>query len=234
MVISIDPAAIPGILAVYEAFALTLLATVFSRKRFLTIMNDDLRAIRRYFFSFFILVAAVPIAALVVLSAKPLEILGSLGLRAGNGKLGLALVLASIPVAVLAGAIGSKDPAMRSFYPLSKKACVNLKTFAAYEIRYFCFYYTAWEFVFRGVLFFPVASAAGLLPALALQAIASTLFHLGHPDTEIYAALGAGFAFGLMAWATGSMIYPILIHAAIGISTDTFIFRKILEERSAT
>jgi hypothetical protein len=142
--------------------------------------------------------------------------------------------LAAIPVALLAGSIGSRDPEMRAFYPFSKKACADVRMFVAYEARYFLLYYTGWEFVFRGILFFPLVETAGLVPALAFQTIASTLFHIGHPETEIFAALGAGFVFGLIAWWTGSILYPILIHAAVGISTDTFIFRSLRKEPAAS
>jgi membrane protease YdiL (CAAX protease family) len=107
------------------------------------------------------------------------------------------------------------------------------RAFIGYELGYFLFYYTAWEFIFRGVLFFPVAASAGLLPALAVSTIASTLFHIGHPETELYAALGAGFVFGLAAWGAGSFLYVIPIHAAVGIATDAFIYRRAARERSS-
>jgi membrane protease YdiL (CAAX protease family) len=232
MAISVDSAAWPGILLVYEAFALTLLQTVFSRKRFLNNSPDDLMAARRYFLAIFTFGLAVPLTAAFALASDPVGLLHALGLRAGNWKLGLILAAAAIPVALVAGAIGSRDPAMRAVYPFSKKALSSRKTFIGYELSYLAFYYTAWEFIFRGVLFFPVAAAMGLLPALAVSTLTSTLFHLGHPDTEIFAALGAGFVFGAIAWSTGSFLYLIPIHAAIGIATDAFLFRKASRERS--
>jgi membrane protease YdiL (CAAX protease family) len=230
MGISIDPAAWPGFLAVYEAIALTLLATVLSLRKWRKVSDNDLRAARRYFASFFLVGAVGPLALFFLLQTHPLASLGLIGIRFGRWPLGLILTLIAIPIALLAGSIGSRDPEMRAFYPFSKKACADVRTFIAYEIRYFLLYYTGWEFVFRGVLFFPLVETAGLVPALAFQTIASTLFHIGHPETEIFAALGAGFAFGLIAWWTGSILYPILIHASVGISTDTFIFRSLKKE----
>ena len=234
MGISIDPAAWPGFLAVYEAIALTLLATALSLRKWRKVSIDDLHAARRYFASFFLVGAVGPLALFFVLRTHPLASLGLVGVRLGQWPLGLILTLVAIPVALLAGSIGSRDPEMRAFYPFSKKACADVRTFIAYEIRYFLLYYAGWEFVFRGVLFFPLVETAGLVPALAFQTIASTLFHIGHPETEIFAALGAGFAFGLIAWWTGSILYPILIHAAVGISTDTFIFRSLRKEPAAS
>lgn len=232
MAISVETSAWPGILLAYESVALTLFKTAFGLKRFRQTCGDDLRAVRRYFLSLFVLGLALPLAAVLILAAKPSEILSGLGLRFGNAKLGLILVLAAVPVAWLAGKIGSRDPVMRAFYPFSKKALSGRKTFLGYEAGYFLFYYTSWEFIFRGVLFFPVAASAGLLPALAVSTIASTLFHIGHPDTEIVAALGAGFIFGFIAWQTGSFLYLIPIHAFIGISTDAHLYLIAARERS--
>lgn len=231
MGISVDAAAWPGILLVYEAVALTLLQTVFSRRRFLKNCADDLLAVRRYFLSLFTFGLAVPVTAVFGLAPDPAGVFRSLGLCAGRWKFGLVLAAAAVPVALIAGAIGSRDPDMRSFYPFSKKALSGRKTFIGYELSYLLFYYPSWEFVFRGVLFFPIAAAAGLLPALAVSTIASTLFHIGHPDTEIIAALGAGIVFGLIAWQTGSFLYLIPIHASIGIATDIFLYRKTPRER---
>jgi len=232
MAISVETAAWPGILMAWEAVALTLLQTVFGRKRFLGISRDDLQAARRYFLSVFVLGLAVPLAAVFLLAAEPAEILGGLGLRAGRWKLGLILSAAALPVGWILGKIGSSDPVMRAFYPFSKKAMTDQPTFICYEAWYFLFYYTAWEFIYRGVLFFPLAASAGLLPALAVSTAASTLFHIGHPETEIFAALGGGFIFGLIAWQTGSFLYLIFIHAALGIMTDTHLFRIAWKERN--
>lgn len=231
MAISLDPASGPGILMAYEAAALTLMQTVFSRKRFLKNSPDDALGARRYFLAIFTFGLAVPLTAVFLFAPDPAAVLAVLGGRAGNVRLGAILVVLAIPAAVLAGAIGSRDPAMRAFYPFSKKALSGARVFFFHEAGYLLFYYTAWEFVFRGVLFFPVAASAGLLPALAVSTIASTLFHIGHPDTEIIAALAAGFIFGLIAWETGSFLYGIPIHGAVGIATDAFLYRKAARER---
>jgi len=232
MAISVETSAWPGILLGYETVVLTLLKTAFGRERLRKTCRDDLTAVRRHFLIQFILGLAVPLAAVMVLAASPAEVVAGLGLGFGKATLGLILVAAAVPVAYLAGIIGAADPEMRAFYPFSKKALSDRKAFFGYEVGYFLFYYTSWEFIFRGVFFFPVAVSLGLVPALAVSTAASTLFHIGHPDTEIYAALGAGFIFGLIAWWTGTFLYLIPIHAFIGIATDTRIFRLVSRERS--
>jgi membrane protease YdiL (CAAX protease family) len=109
-------------------------------------------------------------------------------------------------------------------YPLAKAACDGARTFVGYEISYLVLYYLPWEWVFRGVLFLPLVPAIGLIPSLAVQTAVSTLLHIGHPDAEVFGAAGAGLAFGLVAYFTGSFLYPLVLHAATGIATDTFLY----------
>ncbi|MGZ5424289.1 MAG: CPBP family glutamic-type intramembrane protease, partial [Candidatus Aminicenantales bacterium] len=131
-----------------------------------------------------------------------------------------------LPLAILAGFIGSRDPALQKMYPFAKTACADRRMFAGYELSYVVLYYLPWESVFRGVLFLPLVPAIGLIPALAVQTVISTLLHIGHPDSEILAAAGAGLAFGLIAFFTGSFVYPLILHASAGVSTDTFLFLR--------
>lgn len=203
--------------------ALTLLATVLHFRR-RPESRSELAAVRRYFGAFFALLLAGPVAIVILASGRPLETLASFGWTFGRAGLGTALTLIGLPLAVLAGAIGSRDPAMRKMYPFAKAACADMRTFAGYELSYLVLYYLPWESVFRGALFLPLVPAIGLIPALAGQTIASTLLHIGHPDSEVFAAAGAGLAFGLIAYFTGSFVYPLILHAATGMATDTFLF----------
>ena len=148
------------------------------------------------------------------------------GFTLGDWRKGFLIVAIGAPLAVLAGFIASRDAELRRFYPFSKSACRSQKRFAAYEAAYFFLYYLPWEFLYRGILFFPFISGLGLLPALSLQTILSTLYHIGHPDSEIFAALAAGFLFGGIAYITGSFLYTIFLHALVGMSTDIFIYRR--------
>jgi membrane protease YdiL (CAAX protease family) len=207
------------------SLALTLLATVLHFRR-LRRGGRDLKAVLLYFIFFFALLLAIPCLITVLAASEPAAALSFLGLTLGRTRLGLLILTAGIPVAIVAGFIGSRDPEMQRLYPFSKTACTNLATFMLYEASYLILYYLAWEFAFRGLLFFPFIPAIGLLPALAVQTIASTLYHLGHPDSEVFAAFGAGFAFGLIAYATHSILYTTVLHAAAGISTDTFLYLR--------
>ena len=203
--------------------ALALLTTVLHFRR-LGRTRDELEAVRTYFLAFFGLLLVLPCLLIFTTAARPLEALQAFGWTFGRVGLGTALTLGGLPLAVLAGFVGSRDPALQKMYPLAKAAGADRRTFAGYELCYAIFYYLPWESVFRGVLFLPLVPAIGLVPALAVQTIISTLLHIGHPDPEVFAAASAGLAFGLIAYLTGSFFYPLILHASTGIATDTFLF----------
>ena len=210
--------------------AFTLLTTVLHFRRLRERM-EELQAVRLYFLAFFLLLLALPCLIILLTPGRPLETLAACGWSFGRAGLGAALALAGLPLAILAGFIGSRDRSMQKMYPFAKAACADARTFAGYELSYFAYYYLPWESVFRGLLFLPLAPAIGLVPALAVQTIISTLLHIGHPDSEVFAAAGAGLVFGLVAYVTGSFFYPLVLHAATGISTDTFLFVRRRKEK---
>lgn len=212
-----------AVLLLYLSLAFTLMITVFNYRRFLK-KHDDFRAFLLYFFFFFLMFLALPCLIVFVTAETPLSFLKAAGFSTGKSGRGLMLMAAAVPLALLSAFIGSKDPGMKRQYPFSKSACASWKRFIFYETAYLFLYYPAWEFVFRGLLFFPFVSSVGLLVALSFQTILSTLYHIGHPDSEIFAALAAGFVFGLIAYWTGSFLYTVFIHALVGISNDTFLY----------
>jgi membrane protease YdiL (CAAX protease family) len=220
-----NPKLLQPILFVYLAFAFALLVTVFHYKRRIKAAND-FRAVLLYFVSFFLALLVVPILIICLASAAPGQLLLSLGWTVGRSRRGILLMVIAIPIAIASAYVASKDPVMRQQYPLSKQACSSLKKFVLYEMAYLVLYYLPWEFVFRGLLFFSLLSSSGLLMSLAVQTIVSTLYHIGHPDSEIFAALGSGFIFGLIAYSTGSFLYTLFIHALVGICNDALIFHR--------
>jgi membrane protease YdiL (CAAX protease family) len=206
--------------------------TFFHYRRFLK-KGDDFRAFLSYFAVFFCLFLVIPCLIVILFSPEPLLFLRAAGLSLGNTGRGLMISAAGAPLAVLAGFIGSRDVRLRRFYPFSKTACRSPRTFIAFESAYLFLYYVAWEFFYRGILFFPMIPVVGLVPALALQTTVSSLHHLGHPPSEVLASLAAGVVFGLIAYFTGSFLYTIVLHALTGISTDTFIYLRGYRRNSA-
>lgn len=198
----------------------------FLHYRLLLQKGDDFRAFLTYFAAVFCLFLLIPVLIVLLFAPDPRLFLRGAGFAAGNFGRGLLLSALGAPLALLSGYIGSRDPALRRFYPFSKSACRTPRRFVAFEAAYLVLYYVAWEFLYRGILFFPLIPAIGLVPALSVQTIISTLHHVGHPQPEILAALGAGFIFGLVAYSTGSIFYSLFLHALTGISTDTFIYLR--------
>jgi membrane protease YdiL (CAAX protease family) len=213
------------ILLPYTAVALTGMITVFYRS-FLRKRYGDAKGMWIYFLVFFILFAAVPILLILFIENEPLRVLAGLGLAAGNWRIGLLLVVVFLPVALLLGHIVSQTDDMIAWYPFSKQVCARDGSFALYEAGYLLLYYTAWEFLYRGLLFFPLLKGIGFIPALAVTATLSTLHHIGHPKSEIWGALLGGVIFASVALVTRSILYPILIHATFGIVNDTFIYLR--------
>jgi len=222
---SLDPGLARALLYPYLALAFTLMVTVFHH-RSLRRNRDELNAVLLYFAAFFLFFLVAPIALIMLSAADPGAFLRSAGLTLGRSGRGLALSAAAVPVCLAAAFIGSRDPAMREQYPFAKAACRTPATFVAYEAAYLVLYYLPWEFLYRGLLFLVLLPALGLGPALALQAIISTLHHFGHPDSEIWAACGSSFIFGLVAWITGSFLYTVFIHALVGMANDTFLYLR--------
>ena len=158
-----------------------------------------------------------------LLLARPLELDGrSLGLSAGDRRLGRQALLLGIPAAVLIGFLGSFDSGIRFTYPWAGAwAGGSWLAFLSWSAIY-ALYYLAYEFFYRGLLLRGLAPSMGWRGALWLQTVASALLHLGKPLAETIAAVPAGLLFGVIAWRTRSVLYVFLIHLALGVSTDFF------------
>ena len=148
--------------------------------------------------------------------------LKDLGFSWGNFRLGAILVLVISPIALLLMYIGSANLALQNTYPWAGprvgSSFIALLTWAAC----YALYYLSFEFFYRGFILKGFAAEIGLTQAMWLQVTFSVMIHLGKPPAETIAAIPAGFGFGLLALKTSSLLYPILLHLIIGISTDIF------------
>jgi membrane protease YdiL (CAAX protease family) len=220
------------ILLPYLAAALAAAASLLHHRR-LRARYGDRTGMWLYFGAFFLLFVALPVLVVFLAEGDPLQALANMGLRAGNVGLGLAIVAVALPVTMGISFFSSKDPALQKQYPFSKAACTSDGAFIRYEIGYLCLYYTSWEFLYRGILFFPLAQALGFLPAMAITTALSTLHHIGHPESEIGGALVGGILFGVVSFLTGSVLYAFAIHAMLGVSDDVFIYLRAYRGRAA-
>jgi membrane protease YdiL (CAAX protease family) len=170
------------------------------------------------FLAAFVLLLAVP-CLWIRLGAK--ESLADHGLCVGDWRfglkfLGLAMLVLAVPLYVNAG-----SPDFQAEYPLARMAGRSARLFLLWELCYLV-YYVAWEFFFRGFWQIGLSRHLGVIGAMALQTAVSTVMHIGKPQGETVAAIAAGVVFGLVAVRTRSVLYVILLHWYVGLTTDLF------------
>lgn len=214
-----------SILYAYIAIAFTVILVRLHYKVFLK-KHNDYKAFALYFISFFILLFLIPVILIFFFSDDFAQYLAKIGFQLGKTGIGIPILLGGIPLFFVMSLFSVKDATIQRFYPFSKTACGSNKKFFTFELAYLVFYYFTWEFIFRGLLFFPLIPLVGLAGAIAIQSIISTIYHIGHPDKEISGAFAGGIGFGLVAFFTQSFFYSFVLHAFLGISNDTILCFK--------
>ncbi len=171
--------------------------------------------------------AAVLLGVLPLLLARGLTRASprALGLGLGRWREGLVWLAVGVPLAILAGWIGSRSAALRAVYPLDPAAPTRLAGFAPYALLQLL-YYGAWEVLFRGVLLFGLQPRMGPGPANVVQTALSVVAHFGRALDETAAALPAGLLFGRIALRTGSIWCVAVVHWLVGVSQDWFILTR--------
>ena len=216
----------------------TLLASFLNYKNLTRRFSSDFPAFLAYFASFVLLLFAVPLVSFLLAGRATGLAPEALGLRIGNWRLGLLSCLVAIPFGAITLANSVRDPVIRGQYPFSKDAMSTPLRFAVYEAAYILLYYLAWDFAFRGALQFSLVALLapglpGTIVAILVQTLASTVYHLGHSDSEIWGAFAVGIIFGAIAAVTGSFLYSFAIHAIVGVGNDIFIYRYTRHTRAA-
>ncbi|MFZ5516181.1 MAG: type II CAAX prenyl endopeptidase Rce1 family protein [Candidatus Zhuqueibacterota bacterium] len=125
-----------------------------------------------------------------------------------------------IAVAILYPA--SKSEAMRAFYPFDRSA-TDAVSFLRTQLLRGVFFYSAWEFLFRGFILRGLNDAVGEWTAICIQTIPSCLWHIGFPAAEIFSSIPAGILFGVLTIQSRSILWAFLLHWLIGFTLDFFI-----------
>ena len=134
------------------------------------------------------------------------EPLSEYGFKLGDWKTGLILTLLGCVLMIpVIWYLGSRNPSMGNYYRISREGLIWKKGLEMF----------GWEFLFRGWLLFGYAKKYGT-DALWLQAVPFAIAHIGKPAIETLSTIFGGFAFGWVAWRTGSFLYGFLIHWFIG------------------
>jgi len=173
------------------------------------------------FASCFVLLGVVPVLLIKLLFR---EKLGQYGAQLGDRARTVRSILLLAPLFVLGGYVASKDPAVVAEYPINPRAGASSAMFALHTCTYLL-YYLGWEFHFRGFLQSGLRGTMGVTNALLVQVLASTLLHIGKPDSEIYGAILGGILWGVLAYRTRSLLSGLVQHFALAVSLDWCICR---------
>ncbi len=214
----------------------TLLSSVLNIRTLMRGRSGDFAPAMTYFASFFVLLFLFPLAVLLLEGGRAGLNPWNLGLQLGDWKKGLILSAAMLPISLFSVFVGSQDPAIRKQYPFSKDALAARGRFIVFESAYLLFYYLSWEFAFRGVILFCLIALLphtlpGIAVAIMVQTFLSTLFHIGHPHSEVFGAFLLGILAGIVTAATGSIVYALFHHALVGILNDWLVYRRLARVR---
>lgn len=173
------------------------------------------------FISMFILMGLLPLVNVLFIFKDSLR---SYGFNVGNWRKWLPItLLLTVIIAILMLYPSSQNSDFRSVYPFDKGAKQSLFSFVRFELFRGLFFYTAWEFFFRGFMLFGLKEYVGNWIAICVQTIPSCLWHIGLPAGEIFASIAAGILFGMIAIRTGSILWVFILHYSIGVILDLFI-----------
>ena len=91
-------------------------------------------------------------------------------------------------------------------------------------------YYLPWEFTSGGHSLFTPGSrfcrtrSPVIVVAIMIQTFLSTIYHIGHPSSEVFGAFLMGLISGSGHRRTGSFLYALFHHALIGILNDCITY----------
>jgi hypothetical protein len=219
-----------AVLFVSLGISFLLLSSVLNVRNLMRNAAEDFTPVMTYFVSVFGLLFILPLAVIVLRGAhtgiSPL----SMGLGPGNWRLGLTLTAVFLPFSLFGLLLGYKDPDLKKYYPFSKEAMSSPGKFVLYESAYLVLYYLPWEFTFRGVVIFSLLAllphtVPGLVVVVMISTFLSTIYHIGHPNSEVLGAFILGVVAGTITAITGSFLYVLFQHALVGILNDCIAYR---------
>jgi membrane protease YdiL (CAAX protease family) len=144
-----------------------------------------------------------------------------LGLTFGEtGKYWYLIIV--IPVlAVLITSQASKNQRQQEVYPQ-----MRLKRWGILQVGIsfggWAIYLFAYEFLFRGILWFLCYKAFGFLPALVINLSLYSSLHMPKGIKETLGAIPVGFLLCIFSYLTGSFFLAFITHLAIASSTELF------------
>jgi membrane protease YdiL (CAAX protease family) len=143
----------------------------------------------------------------------------ALGVRLGEGRLWLPLVVAGWAVTFCGILAIAHTPSFLKSYPYVPFSSGQEATFVFREALEVLDMFS-WEFFFRGFLLFALASRIGPLAAILVQATLFACAHVNKPELEIYASIVGGLLLGQICLRVRSMLPAFVAHQMVFLSAE--------------
>lgn len=169
-------------------------------------------------------VAVLACFLLPLLLLRPLQI-ADYGVRLfapGDWRWGVKWTALACVLMVVPTWISSHDPQFQLEYPLAPLAMDSPTLFGVFAGSYLL-YYIGWEAFFRGYIGFGMLGL-GYRPftAMMVQVALSCIIHIGKPHMELIGAIPGGVIMALLAYRSGSLLWPLLFHFYLGLLNTWF------------
>ena len=164
-------------------------------------LGDGLRAVSVERFVLFLVVPA----GIVLFGFR--DGLGRYGLRLGDWRWGLGLLLAGLAVMTPIILALSGVESFRSFYGAGPRPVSLVLANGLVEL-------IPAEFLLRGFLLFTLWRRIGALAIVVVQ-VPFVLTHFGKPDIELWSTFIGGTVFAWLDWRTGSILWSALGHVYV-------------------
>ena len=197
-----------------KAFYLEHLSSTFSLAG-----NEQMNAAVFVFISAFVLLGIIPLLVITLVFREPLS---AYGVGWGDYRFGWKALAIVAPVMILSAYPSASMPEFLAEYPLNPLAGESAGRFVQHALFYLLFY-LGWEFCFRGFVQFGLRDSMGDWNAILVQTGLSCVLHIGKPSGEIYSSIIGALVWGVVAFRSRSLVYPILTHWLLGLSLDFFI-----------
>lgn len=166
----------------------------------------------------FLCLGLVPLLVAKFSGINPLDIAFFQNDTDGNAVVWICI--GSAIVVLINAAIG-RSSMLQSKHPEDSRGEWTISAFAAYHF-FWLIYLAAYEFLFRGLLFFPLVQLLGPEQAIAINVCVYSFAHLPQGAAETFGSMLFGSFFCMAALSAGSVLPAIIIHFAFALSGNFF------------
>ena len=115
----------------------------------------------------------------------------------------------------------AKKPAQQKLYPEYKTKEWTIKDSLFSAFCWFIFL-SGYEYLFRGLLFYSLIPSFGFWNAVSISTALYVLAHLHKEASETFSCIFMGIIFCIIAWKSGGILIPSILHSLIVIITENF------------